>query len=86
VCCVSLHPGVIKTELWRSMNNCFESCLFCLLGCFSLDKSISEGTSTQLFAAVSTNSLYMKGEYLDDCMTKKPDCELKDEIEKKLFD
>jgi len=48
VCCISLHPGVIKTELFRTFNGCLECIMWCVLGCLCMDKNIPQGTATQM--------------------------------------
>lgn len=69
VMCYSLHPGVIKSEIWRNMNSCL-MCLFdCMhcMGAFEL-KTQGQGTATQVYAAVSDDVLKLRnGEYLADC-------------------
>ena len=63
VTAVSLHPGVIRTQLWR------ETPAAGGLGGFLLgrmaDKSIPQGAATTVWAAVAPE--VPRGEYLDDC-------------------
>ena len=59
VTAVSLHPGVIRTPLWRNASGGF------LLARFLADKSIPQGAATTVWAAVAPS--VPRGEYLDDC-------------------
>ena len=63
VTAVSLHPGVIRTPLWRNYG--VGGIGGFLLGRFMADKSIPQGAATTVWAAVAPN--LPRGEYLDDC-------------------
>ena len=64
VTAVSLHPGVIRTPLWRETAAAGGIGGF-LLGRFMADKSIPQGAATTVWAAVAPE--VPRGEYLDDC-------------------
>ena len=60
VTAVSLHPGIIRTPLWRKLGRGGS-----LLARFLADKSIPQGAATTVWAAVAPS--VPRGEYLDDC-------------------
>lgn len=66
----ALHPGVIHTNLARSMTS-LASVGFAILGPLAL-KSIPQGTSTQLYCATHPSLADVSGEYFSDCNPKKP--------------
>jgi len=65
---VSLHPGIIKTELTRHL---IDSVLFKAFSWttsfFMLHKTMGQGAATQVFAAVAPEIDQLPGAYLDDC-------------------
>lgn len=61
VTAVSLHPGVIRTPLWRNLGRVGGF----LVSRFLADKSIPQGAATTVWAAVAPS--VPCGEYLDDC-------------------
>jgi WW domain-containing oxidoreductase len=61
----SLHPGVIHTNLSRSMNPIARGAL-AIAGPLVL-KSIAEGAATQCYLAVHPNVEGVTGEYFSDC-------------------
>lgn len=64
---------------------CLFPCIIFLMG--QKEKTVPEGTSTQIQAAVSEDVLKHKnGEYLDDCGQGQLLQELKDDIQEKLFE
>jgi NAD(P)-dependent dehydrogenase (short-subunit alcohol dehydrogenase family) len=60
----SIHPGVINTNLSRSMG--FQGALFRVLGGLFM-KSIPQGAATTVFAATSPTLAGQSGAYLADC-------------------
>ena len=79
---VSLHPGVVNTDLWRyilgeekwvDMKNKGSSGIESLaLNAASLfTKTIPEGASTQIFLAAAANGSLVKGAFYDDMKVKK---------------
>lgn len=51
------------------------------------EKTIPEGTSTQVYAAVSNHVLnYNNGDYLDNCSKGHLHLELNNDIQEKLFE
>jgi NAD(P)-dependent dehydrogenase (short-subunit alcohol dehydrogenase family) len=73
---VSLHPGVIPTNLARHMG--FVATIYNgVLKVFS--KSISQGASTSVYAAVAPELEGRGGVYLSDCAEKKPSRDARDE-------
>ncbi len=57
----SLHPGVIKTGIWRHMPQPFN-----LLTSIPVLKNPKEGSQTTLFCAL-TNEKFPNGQYFSDC-------------------
>lgn len=66
----AIHPGVIKTNLARSMNPAVRVALG-VVGPIFL-KNIPQGTATQCYVATHPNATSITGEYLADCNLKKP--------------
>ncbi len=66
----ALHPGVIKTNLVRSMT----SLAGVVMGIATplVLKSIPEGTATQVYCATHPSLDGVSGEYFSDCNPKKP--------------
>ena len=65
----ALHPGVIKTNLTRSMG--FTGTLFRVFGGLFM-KSIEQGAATSVFAATAPELKGKSGAYLSDCDLKDP--------------
>jgi len=61
----AVHPGVIATNLARSMNP-VATTLFRAISPLFL-KTVPEGAATEVFAAVHPKALPLAGEYLADC-------------------
>ena len=57
----SLHPGVIKTAIWRHIPKPFN-----LFGSMPMLKSPTEGAKTSLFCA-TTKKPFVNGQYFSDC-------------------
>ena len=70
---VSLHPGVIKTPLWRYTPAKYGIFAWAL-GAIMANKTPSQGASTTLYAISSPRIAQpdMEGVYLDDCSPKEP--------------
>lgn len=66
----ALHPGVIKTSLWRSMSPVVRLALSAVepIGL----KSIAEGAATQCYVATRPELDGVSGEYFADCNVAKP--------------
>lgn len=67
VTAVSLHPGVIKTPLWRSSGGLLQKLVLPLIA----DKTVQQGASTTVYACLAQEGI-KGGMYLDDCQEKKP--------------
>lgn len=67
VTAVSLHPGVIRTPLWRSTPGLLTN----LLLPFMADKDIQQGAATTLYACLAQEGI-RGGMYLDNCKEKRP--------------
>ncbi len=87
----SVHPGVIKTNLWRSTG--LDKGIFGFItGAFVMDKSIPQGTATTLFACLSPrmqSDPAMSGAYLSDCSPIAPNeegCDITCEGRNKLWE
>jgi len=80
VCCVSLHPGVIHTNLIRQMvpNDVLREILLFCFGGLIFDKTIEQGTSTTMTACLdpSLDTKEARGSYLSDCkiLETEPHC------------
>lgn len=64
---VSLHPGVIKTELWR-----YGSSILRFATNLIADKSIEQGAATNVFCSLVDSSSIKGGEYFMDCAEASP--------------
>jgi len=65
---ISLHPGVIATNLWRNTPRWTRP----LLRVFITDKNESQGAATNIYCALVTESEFNGGEYLSDCQITEP--------------
>lgn len=65
---VSLHPGVIATPLWRHGNRL----LTWLLHKIIIDKDVSQGAATSIYAAFAPRDALPPGSYLADCAVATP--------------
>jgi NAD(P)-dependent dehydrogenase (short-subunit alcohol dehydrogenase family) len=72
----AVHPGVIHTNLARSMGGA-ANVVMSLVGPAFL-KSVPEGAATEVFAAVNPKALPLAGKYLADSNEKKPRAEAED--------
>jgi NAD(P)-dependent dehydrogenase (short-subunit alcohol dehydrogenase family) len=65
---VSVHPGVIQTNLWR------QSTLNRIVGCVVTSKSIPQGAATTVWACVAprVGTDALRGAYLEDCRVSVP--------------
>jgi len=66
----AVHPGVIRTNLARSMSRAAQAAL-AVAGPLFL-KSIPQGAATEVFAAVYPKALPLAGQYLADCNAATP--------------
>lgn len=81
----ALHPGVIKTNLTRSMTS-LAGVAMGIAGPLVL-KSIPEGTATQVYCATHPSLAGVSGEYFSDCNPKRPRGDaLNDATAAKLWD
>lgn len=73
---VSVHPGVIKTNLWRNTALSSNVVLEWLGDTFLMKKTIPQGAATTVYAALHTDTSPiaedMRGAYLVDCARGKP--------------
>lgn len=66
---LAVHPGVIRTQLWREQASWFNS----LLLPFLKDKTIPQGAATTIYACVAPDLDGMRaGAYLSDCKVELP--------------
>lgn len=65
ITCLSLHPGVIATNLTRNLG--YPSFVLFLLGPFIMDKNIQQGASTTIAACLDPQFAAHSGSYLSDC-------------------
>jgi WW domain-containing oxidoreductase len=81
----SLHPGVIHTNLSRSMNPIARVAL--TIGAPLVLKSIPEGAATQCYLAVHPNVAGVSGKYFADCNESQPSRHGRDgALAKRLWD
>jgi len=68
ITCLSLHPGVISTNLHRNLAGC-QCCSLCIGCCWACvtDKSIPQGASTTMYALLEPSLVQHGGAYLDNC-------------------
>lgn len=81
---VSLHPGVIGTNLWRYSPKWTRP----LLNAFFTDKNVEQGAATNVYCCLVDGDEFEGGEYLMDCNIKEPNQYGKDEtgsLRKKLW-
>jgi hypothetical protein len=72
ICCVSVHPGVIRTNLVR---NIAKGVVFdFVFNSFIVDKDIPQGASTTLYACFepTLNEKQNRGSFLSDCAITTP--------------
>jgi WW domain-containing oxidoreductase len=80
-----VHPGVIVTNLSRSMASMTRT-IFNTLGPL-FTKTIPQGAATEVFCAANPKAVRFSGEYLADCNVAKPRAEANDPaLAKKLWD
>ena len=82
---VSLHPGVIGTNLWRYSPKWTRPFLNAIVA----DKNAEQGAATNVYSCLVESSQLKGGEYLVDCAVAEPNNQGKDEtrnLRKKLWD
>jgi WW domain-containing oxidoreductase len=72
---VSLHPGVIGTNLWRYTPKWTRP----FLNAFLTDKNAEQGAATNVYGCLVDGSEFEGGEYLVDCQISEPNQNGKDE-------
>ena len=74
ICAVSLHPGVISTNIQRYNEWMRTGFLGSILTALFIDKTIPQGTATTLYACLepSLDTPEYRGCYLSDCQVKAP--------------
>lgn len=81
----AVHPGVIPTNLSRSMGTMART-IFNTVGPL-FTKTIPQGAATEVFCAANPKAAKFSGEYLADCNVAKPRAEANDPaLAKKLWD
>jgi len=71
---LSLHPGVIKTSLWRNTPKAVQ-----LISGVIADKTSEQGAATNVYASLIRSETFNGGEYLADCKIKNPNKKGEDE-------
>lgn len=80
----AVHPGVIHTNLARSMGGLVQGVL--TLVAPLLLKTVPQGAATEVFAAVHPKALALAGHYLADCNAKAPRRDAQDaELARRLW-
>jgi NAD(P)-dependent dehydrogenase (short-subunit alcohol dehydrogenase family) len=84
LCAVSVHPGVIKTNLARYMS--LSGVVTFLFEHIIVDKTIPQGASTTLYGCLepSLDTKELRGSYLVDCAVAVPMTEAGRDKDKKL--
>lgn len=81
----AVHPGVIKTNLARSMNP-LSVAVFALAGPIAL-KSIPQGAATQCYVAAHPDAASISGQYFADCNVATPRADANDpELARRLWE
>lgn len=81
----AVHPGVIKTNLARSMNPAV-AVFFAVSGPLAL-KSVSQGAATEVYVATSPTLANVSGQYFANCNIATPRRDANDEaLAKKLWE
>jgi len=65
---VSLHPGVIGTNLWRNMPRWSRP----LVNFVMADKNVEQGAATNVYCCLVDGEAFKGGEYLSDCQILEP--------------
>ena len=75
---LAVHPGVIRTALWREQAGWFNS----LLLPFLQDKTIPQGAATTVYACVAPefSDVMRAGAYLSDCKVAVPSAQARSQI------
>ena len=81
--CVSLHPGVVRTNLARSVGSCFKCIIKCFAPCL---KSPNEGAVTTLHCATTDVSAGNGMYYKDSKIQPVKDGFVSKELQKKLWE
>ena len=74
ICALSVHPGVIITNLQRHNSWMLSGFLGAIFSSLVVDKTIPQGTATTLYACLepSLDTPALRGSYLVDCQVAKP--------------
>jgi len=78
---VSLHPGVIKTNLWRYSNPLFQ-----VFTNVIADKTVEQGAATNMYCSIVEPSAFEGGEYCMDCDVATPNAAGQDKSGDKRHD
>lgn len=73
---VSLHPGVIGTNLWRHIPKWVRP----LVNTIMTDKNVEQGAATNVYCCLVNSSELEGGEYLTDCCITEPKENGKDDM------
>jgi len=71
---LSLHPGVIKTPLWRNTPKVVQ-----VISGLIADKTSEQGAATNVYASIMNSETFKGGEYLADCKITNPTKKAEDE-------
>lgn len=85
---LSVHPGVIKTPLWRNIPGASSIGGF-LVSTFLADKNIEQGAATSVFACLAPECGRedYAGSYLSDCAVAVPNADARNpELRKALWE
>ncbi|RXN29209.1 dehydrogenase reductase SDR family member 13-like protein [Labeo rohita] len=86
VTCYSLHPGSVRSEIGRDLNEWRTRILKSILSTFGATDPVS-GAQTTLYCALQENIEHLSGRYFSDCQLVQVKPEARDDgIAKKLWD
>ncbi|CAG9861379.1 unnamed protein product [Phyllotreta striolata] len=81
----SLHPGVIKTEIFRNLTPVLRSTILVFIDIFF--KTVTEGAQTQIYCAIENGLEKYSGEHFQDCRNIKRYKSARDpDVAKKLWE
>jgi NAD(P)-dependent dehydrogenase (short-subunit alcohol dehydrogenase family) len=83
--CVSLHPGVIGTNLWKYS----PKWAIPILNACLTNKNVDQGAATNVYCCLVNGNAFKGGEYMSDCTITEPNMSGKDEsgsLRKKLWE
>uniref|UniRef100_A0A672FWT8 Dehydrogenase/reductase SDR family member 13-like n=1 Tax=Salarias fasciatus TaxID=181472 RepID=A0A672FWT8_SALFA len=78
VTCYSLHPGAIKTEIWRNTSSLMQLAIASLMAFFF--KNPVQGSQTTLHCALQQGIEHLSGRYFNNCTVRDVYPKAKDDV------